>query len=909
MSLMDTAKQFVYSHNRYHLKIQDCHEELDVEHFIGREAVSETYRYQITFTSPQRNLQPQQFLRRNAHFSFSSPTTPLAALASLPEPQKQIHGVITDFKRISGSADEAQYHVVIEPFVALLRHQIRSHRFFINQSVPDVIEHVLREHKLHGWEFEFKLQLNYPKREQINQINESDWQFIERLLSELGIFYYFRLQPDTKTEVIYFADSQRGYVYDLRLPLNSPSGMNDNGVETVWGLSLRHQVVEKSVTTGDYNHREAMQILLSAETDITHGDRDNINYGEVYHYRARHLERGNKYQPEVESGHFWARLDHERFLSRQIQLRGKSNAVALTPLMVLRIVDNNVPSTLPTDFQSEILITRLRFSGSRATALIIHFDAAPYTESLCWRPVLKPRPVVVGTLMARVTSIKDHDIYANQNQHGFYWVKFDADRDDKEKGYESMPVRLAKPYAGDNYGMHFPLIQGTEVAIAFHEGDPDRPYIAHALHDSYRPDHVTDRNSTRNVIRTPTNNKLRMEDKRDQEHIKLSTEYGGKSQLNLGHLVNQGREKRGDGFELRTDSWGAIRAGKGLFISTDLRSKAASEQLDMREARQQLDDALNLVSALCEAADVAKAELADLNAQQTLLTQSINELQQAAMLLSAPAGIALTSPKTVQANSGENITLTAQKQADISVGKKITLAAGKAISLFAQSTGIKAFAAKGKVEVQAQSDEMHLTSLKDLTVTSTGGKTIVAAKDELLLTCGGAYIRLKGGQIEYGSPGNQTVKATNWVVVGPESMDITHPQFPQSMPKQTLRFQLSSSPQSPMKSRAFEPYTLYANEALLTKGQTDENGNIHIEHDVTIEKYRVELVDGEKFTINLLKSDSENTKADESSREGFRVLKPALGMEGKMLSGVTHRDIFKQLLEIGTPKDNQKEEK
>lgn len=61
--------------------------------------------------------------------------------------------------------------------------------------------------------------------------------------------------------------------------------------------------------------------------------------------------------------------------------------------------------------------------------------------------------------MARVTSAKDHDIYAHQNEHGFYWVKFDADRDEKTKGYESMPVRLAKPYAGDTYGMHFPLIK------------------------------------------------------------------------------------------------------------------------------------------------------------------------------------------------------------------------------------------------------------------------------------------------------------------------------------------------------------------------------------------------------------------------------------------------------------------
>ncbi|MTC76382.1 type VI secretion system tip protein VgrG [Providencia sp. wls1919] len=883
MGLQDLALKIAPRHNRYQLGVQGCSVPLDVESFIGREAISETYRYQITFTSSAQNLPAQQFLRRTAHFTFSSPTIPLAALDSLSEPQKRIHGVVTHFKRLSGSADEAQYQIVIEPFVSLLRHQMRSHRFFLNKSVPEVIEFILREHKIQGWEFEFHLQRQYPKREQINQINENDWQFIERLLSEVGIFYSFSLQTDTKTEIIHFGDSQRAYVYDLQLPLNSPSGMNDNGVESVWGLSLRHQVVERSVVTKDYNHRQAMQTLLSIETDMTRGDGDDINYGDVYHYKARHLERGEKYQPETETAHFWSRLDHERFLARQTLLRGKSNSPRLTPLMIFKVIDSQLPSTLPTDFQSEILITRLRFSGSRSRALVIQFDAAPYTEALCWRPVLKPRPVIAGTLMARITSAKSHDIYAHQNEHGFYWVKFDADRDEKPTGYESMPVRLAKPYAGDTYGIHFPLIQGTEVAIAFHEGDPDRPYIAHALHDSHRTDHITDKNNTRNVIRTPANNKLRMEDKREQEHIKLSTEYGGKSQLNLGHLVNQGREKRGDGFELRTDSWGAIRAGKGLFISADLRTKAASEQLDMREAKQQLDDALSLVSSLREAAEVAKAELADLNAQQTLLTQSIHELQQAAMLLSAPAGIALTSPKTVQANSGENITLTANKQADISVGKKITLAAGKAISLFAQSLGIKAFAAKGKVEIQAQSDEMHLTSLKDMTVTSTGGKTVVAAKDELLLTCGGAYIRLKGGQIEYGSPNNQTVKATNWVVEGPASMDVTHPQFPQSMPKQTLRFQLSSSPQSPMKARAFEPYELYANGALILKGMSDTQGNIQIDHDIPTDSYQLHLLNGDRYDIDVPPTEEQDAESVEPVNVGFRTSAPSQERESSRI--------------------------
>ncbi|PLM80457.1 type VI secretion system tip protein VgrG, partial [Klebsiella variicola] len=142
-------------------------------------------------------------------------------------------------------------------------------------------------------------------------------------------------------------------------------------------------------------------------------------------------------------------------------------------------------------------------------------------ETLCWRPPLLPRPKVTGTMTARVTSAKANDIYAWQDASGLYRVKFDADREDKGQGQESMPVRLAKPYGGDVYGFHFPLIQGTEVAIAFHEGDPDRPYIAHALHDSRHVDPVTEKNSTRNVIRTPANNKLRMEDKRGKEHLSL----------------------------------------------------------------------------------------------------------------------------------------------------------------------------------------------------------------------------------------------------------------------------------------------------------------------------------------------------------------------------------------------------
>ena len=75
------------------------------------------------------------------------------------------------------------------------------------------------------------------------------------------------------------------------------------------------------------------------------------------------------------------------------------------------------------------------------------------------------------------------------------------------------------------YGIHFPLHEGTEVMLSFVQGNPDRPYISGVMHDSAHPDHIPADWNTRNVIRTWANNKLRMEDQKGQEHIKLATDY------------------------------------------------------------------------------------------------------------------------------------------------------------------------------------------------------------------------------------------------------------------------------------------------------------------------------------------------------------------------------------------------
>lgn len=777
MSLTDTLKNTLSALtegklNRYRLDIPSCTASLDVEEFNGKEFMSELYHYDIIFTSSEQNISSAQLLTKPATLTMG--TGPLMGLTG----QKVVHGVVTHFKRISGSRDQATYQIIIEPFLSLLGNQFRTHRFFVNKSVPEVVAEVLLEHGLKGWEYEFTLKADYPKREQINQYKESDLAFIERLLAEVGIFYFFTLQPDTQTEVVHFADKQSAWMFGKSLPLSSPSGMRDNAADSVWGVNVRQNVVERNVTASDYNHREAQNVLASVPADMTRGDGEGNTYGEVYHYLPRHLERGDKITPSAETGNFWARLEHERFLSGQTTISGCANDALLSPAQVLTISERVVPPTLPSETDNGIIITRTGYIASRKDALIVMWEGMPYYENRCWRPAAKKRPVVSGTLMARVTSAKDNDIYAWQDAFGMYRVKFDADRDDKKQGMESMPVRFAKPYGGDKYGFHFPLIQGTEVAIAFHEGDPDRPYIAHAMHDSRHVDHVTEANSTRNVIRTAGLNKLRMEDKRGEEHVKLSTEYGGKTQLNLGHNVNASKVLRGEGAELRTNDWVSVRGGKGILLTADAQPDVGSKMLEMDRAVEQLEQALTLARSLQTAAKGAQATVSDIDSQKKL-NNSLKYLKMPGMLASAPAGIGILSPESVRlASGGESIGLMSGKNTDISTGQSFTVAASESVSLFAQAAGMKMYAGAGKVDIQAQADAMNISALQGITVASGQGSVKVNASKELILSCGGAYIKLSGGNIELGCPGNILLKAANVNQTGPASLDTPPVTFP-----------------------------------------------------------------------------------------------------------------------------------
>ncbi|MDF7681807.1 type VI secretion system tip protein VgrG [Enterobacteriaceae bacterium ESL0689] len=856
--------------NRYRLIIPSCPALLDVEEFSGRESLSELYRYTIQFTSDERNIDARQILNQGATLTMG--TGPLLALNG----QKRVHGVVTYFSRVGGSREQATYKIVLEPSLTRLDRQFRSHRFLVDKSVPEVVKAVLEEHGLQGWEYEFHLHRDYPKREQINQYRESDLAFTERLLAEVGIFYYFTLQPDTQTEVIHFADGQHAWRYGKKLPLNSPSGANDGGVESVWGVQVGHRMVARTVTTGDYSHREAQNILTSEAADMSRGEGEGMTYGDVYRYGTRHRERGAKISPATESGNFLAQLAHERFLAGQSAVSGSSSDAGLCPGQVLDISETVIPPTLPREAAGGVLITVADYSASRKNALRVEWRGIPFRDNRCWRPEEKARPVISGTLMARVTSAKSDDIYAWQDGSGLYRVQFDADRDEKSRGMESMLVRLAKPYGGDRYGFHFPLIQGTEVGVAFHEGDPDRPYIAHVLHDSRHEDPVTEANHTRNILRTAGLNKLRMEDKRGEEHIKLSTEYGGKTQLNLGHNVDASRRLRGEGAELRTDRHVAIRGGAGVFITADRQPQAGGMMLEMQPALNRLEQSANVMESLSADAQRAQAEPSQVEAQLAFMREQIEKLSAAVTLLSAPQGIALSSGKHLQLAADHNLICTAGKDADMGVMKRLFIGVGEGLSLFVRKVGMKLIANQGPVTVQAQNDQMQLLARKGLEIVSTDEEIHIVAKKKITLNAGGSYITLDPYCIELGTTGDFNVKSVDFSYSGPAKMDATHPDYPrlQETVKQSMYIDMLHAPDTAGLSLAGMPWTLYADGKEMKKGVLDSNGRVEIDHQVVTRRYQLKLANGVSYQIPVVEA-YRNPEQGELANKGIPHYKSA----------------------------------
>ncbi|WP_429324123.1 type VI secretion system Vgr family protein [Paraburkholderia sp. GAS348] len=755
---------------------------LDVLEFRLEEAFNETYVADLTVTSVEKSIDGASCVGRRSTFTIDE----RAAIPSLPglldpvvNPARTVNGVVTQWERVNTSRDEATYKLRIEPRVALFR-QVVDSGIFLDKTLKELItESIIDRQLIQSFDVEFELEGVEERFEQAVMYEETVWDFVSRHCRRAGLFWYFkqgRKGDGPQRDTIVFGNSPRGYVRALEVPLMPVSGLSGNWHEAVLSISPIRKLVPAVVELREHNYRTPVA-PLKAESYVAHDDCSV--YGSV--------NRSTEHHHTAEIGQMLADARRDELIARQTTFKGTSNVIGMMPGMVVRLTNHAMPEA-----EYGFVITKLITTGSRTQPVINQFEATP--SHLTYRPEYIPEKHwrwVGGTLIATIES-GDDEPYAWLDEYGRYRVLPHFLRRTGTRGMNTMPLRLMRPAASYQGGFHSPLLPGTEVRLEGTNGDVDRLYISGALHDYAHPDIVHGKAGwySRAVWRSPLNGaKIRFEDLKGHEGVKVATVYM-KSSVSLGYLVDSQKQKRGEGFEINTQGWGTMHAPKGLFLSADALSSPNAPQLEMQAALRELQSALSRVTALVDATTQAKAAPAD-KATQASLKDALDQLKDAGLIASAPGGIALVTPSSVQQAAGENVMLTAGRHVDVSAVKRFTLAAGDLISLCAHRLGLKIFAAKGKVEIQAQSDALDLLADQQLRVASASQDVLVSGKTKAVMASGGAAITIENGNVVFHCQGEFRVKAESFIFEGPENFENALLDLPQSELKLTNIYNLS----------------------------------------------------------------------------------------------------------------------
>ena len=603
--------------------------------FIGQEAISECYHFTIRAVAYDTELK------------FEDAIGVAGALYVRGLDYEIIHyGVITAFTEVPDSDGKAAlnftYEFTLEPRLRWASYTVQS-RIFQNKTVAQIAEEVLSDYLTQDQDFTIDVQYevkgqDYPKREFTVQYNESDLDFLQRLLEEEGISYFFEHSGDREVLVI---SNKKEAIKPLeqtpKLEFRPETGLHADAGEYVDTLRKTLRWVSGSRTTlKDYNYR-------TPETPVMGVYDMEGTTGEFYHY-GDHVKTADEAKR-------LAQIRAEMFYCGREIYHGSGIARALQSGRRIGLEKADAEG-----FNGEYLVVRVTHMGDAGAEAGGNrpgphyrnsFEAIP--ASVQYRPPLKTnKPKAPGLLTAKVDGQKGS--YAYIDEEGRYRMKLFFDRSEDKDGKASKAIRLAQPYAGAGYGMHFPLHTETEIAVGFVDGDLDRPIGLGAIPNPSKGSPVSAGNKHQNMMKSHAGNSLILEDKEGKTGVHIATSGG--------HAL--GLDDSGDtkGATLRT-------SGSNCF---------------------KLDDKETAISLTSKAGHTIKIDDKAKTITLTTAGGHILVLDDAANKISMSDGGGKTSLE-MDGGAG-NVSLTASNDITLTAGGSLSLNVAKDFSLAAKNTSI-----------------------------------------------------------------------------------------------------------------------------------------------------------------------------------------------------------------------------
>ncbi|HVY47184.1 MAG TPA: type VI secretion system tip protein TssI/VgrG, partial [Minicystis sp.] len=460
---------------------------LSVRTFSIREGISKPFDVSVIARSEVHDLDLDAFLGKGGALAVGS-DLPSAALKGA----RVWHGVVSHMEQLAVEPDGlSTYFLRIVP--DLHRTTLRKNaRVFQNKTIPEIVRALLAE-----WQIDPELRLgaDYPRFEYRVQYDETDFAFLNRLLEEAGIAYFFRHgevghgeSPSSKEKSRLVLCDAPGHAEPRAggpLPfVDEPTHAGRR--EHVRHVRLRHQMKPGRVTVRDFDFRTRPDYQLLAEAREAAADEERYEH---FHYApGAFVVLGDKGgETPVADDRGAARVDERRAAALAERMlhahRGDrrrvtfaSNCVDLHPGTVMSVADH--PRA---DLADPLLVTDMTLEGSHAGEWSVQCEAA-FGKSP-WRPQPKtPRPRVHGVQSAVVVGPPGEEIHTDE--FGRVRVQFHWDRQGKFDEQSSCWIRVSHGWAGSSYGMLSIPRVGQEVLVEFYEGDPDRPVITGRVYNN-----------------------------------------------------------------------------------------------------------------------------------------------------------------------------------------------------------------------------------------------------------------------------------------------------------------------------------------------------------------------------------------------------------------------------------------
>jgi type VI secretion system secreted protein VgrG len=766
---------------------------------------------------------------------------------------RYVHGLVSLFTQGDTGFRRTRYTAVVEP--TLKRFDLRSNwRIFQGQTVPDIITSVLAEQKL--TDIRSEICFEHQPREYCVQAGETDLDFIARLAAEEGLLYTFEHRADGHTLVL----------------TDRVGGLGTIGTHT--DCPVIYQPMAGGDATGPVLHRfhytEQVRTAVQVQRDYTFthprynqqhtatGDQDLNNQHKDY----ERYDYPGRYKRDIAGKPFTkTRLTALRNDAKLAHLEGDD--ARLQPGLAFDLSEHPREDfndrwrtiALTHEGKQHTSLQEEAFGSDSGTSYELKATAIRWTSD--WKAPLRDKPCIDGPQIATVVGPPGEEIYCDQ--WGRVKVQFPWDRTDKNNDQSSCWIRVAQGWAGATWGaMAVPRV-GQELVISYLSGDPDQPI---ATGRTYRETNLPPYELPKlNAVATTNSrefkgtraNELRIDDTTAQISAALMSDHEH-SALHLGYLTHprhygDGRP-RGEGFELRTDGHGALRGAKGLLLTAEAQVKAGAGQLERQQVIEVLQAALTLAKQMGSAAETAQAIAQDSQPQQALtdavkaLGHGANDQANAAgngaqpiIALSGPAGIAAASSRSIVIGAGEHIDSVAQQNQQLTAGKTVVINAGDELGLFAQGGDMRHIAHNGQLVLQAQHNSIHVQADQSVEISASQQHVLIAADKHITLLCGGAYIKMQGGNIELGMPGDFTVKAANKYFIGPGHAAAELNSWPTTSFNE--RFQTFAG-NHPIRNRA---YALVRKDGARFEGRTDGEGFVTLQQGMTLEGLVLEWLD------------------------------------------------------------------